>query len=61
MHSQLHFEIYRVLAADRVRPAPRVVIPARRQHPPPVRGRAAYVAARLARRLDSESAKRAVA
>ncbi len=61
MHSQLHFELYRVLAADRVRHAPRAVVPLRRQHPPPMRGRAAYVAARLARRLDSESAKRAVA
>jgi hypothetical protein len=61
MHSQLQFELYRVVAADRVRQAPRAVIPQRRQHPPPIRGRAAYAAARLARRLDSESAKRAVA
>ncbi len=61
MHSQLQFELYRVLAADRVRPAPRVVVPVRRQHPPPLRGRAAFAAARLARRLDSESARRAVA
>ena len=61
MHSQLHFELPRVLAADRVRNAPRAVVPLRRQHPPPIRGRAAFAAARLARRLDSESAKRAVA
>jgi hypothetical protein len=61
MHSQLHNELSRVLAADRIRDTPRVVIPVRRQHPPPIRGRAAYAAARLARRLDSESAKRAVA
>jgi hypothetical protein len=61
MHSQLHIDLARELAADRVREAPGVVIPVRRRHPPPVRGRAAYVAARLARRLDSESAKRAVA
>jgi hypothetical protein len=50
MHSQLQFELYRVMAADRVRDLPRAVIPVRRQHPPPIRGRVAYVAARLARR-----------
>ncbi len=61
MHSNLHQELYRTLAADRVRRAPRAVVPLRRHHPPPIRGRAAYAAARLARRLDSESAKRAVA
>ena len=61
MHSQLNDELYRVLAADRIREAPRAVIPVRRRHPPPLRGRAAYAAARLARRLDSESARRAVA
>lgn len=61
MHSLLHDQLYRTLAADRVRPAPRVVSPVRRQHPPPLRGRVAYVAARLARRLDSESARKAVA
>jgi hypothetical protein len=61
MHSQLHFELYRSEAADRARRAPGVVVPIRRQHPPPIRGRVAYVAARLARRLDSESARKAVA
>jgi hypothetical protein len=61
MHSNLHQELYRTLAADRVRRAPRAVVPLRRQHPPPIRGRVAYVAARLARRLDTESARRAVA
>ena len=61
MHSDLHQELYRAMAADRVRRAPRAVGPLRRQHPPPIRGRAAYVAARLARRLDSESARKAVA
>ena len=50
MHSQLQFELYRVMAADRVRDVPDVVVPLRRQHPPPIRGRVAYVAARLARR-----------
>ena len=57
MHSQLQFELYRVLAADRVADAPSAVIPVRRNHPPPIRGRVAYVAARLARRLDNESAR----
>ena len=61
MHSNLHEELYRTLAADRVRRAPRAVVPLRRQHPPPIRGRVAYAAARLARRLDTESARRAVA
>jgi hypothetical protein len=62
MHSQLSNELARVLAADRLRQAPSVVVvPGRRQHPPPIRGRAAYAAARLARRLDSESARKAVA
>ena len=61
MHSNLHQELYRTLAADRVRRAPRAVVPLRRQHPPPIRGRVAYAAARLARRLDTESARRAVA
>ena len=61
MHTLLQDQLYRADAADRVRRAPRAVAPLRRQHPPPLRGRAAYVAARLARRLDSESARRAVA
>ena len=62
MHTQLSNELIRVLAADRIRRAPSaVVVPARRQHPPPLRGRAAYAAARLARKLDTESARKAVA
>lgn len=61
MHSLLHDQMYRTNAADRAPRTPRAVIPERRLHPPPIRGRAAYAAARLARRLDSESAKRAVA
>ena len=61
MHSNLHQELYRAMAADRVRRAHRAVVPLRRQHPPPIRGRAAYAAARLARRIDPESARRAVA
>ena len=61
MHSTLHYELYRAEAADRARRAHRVAIPERRLHPPPLRGRAAYAAARLARRIDSESARRAIA
>jgi len=61
MHLQLHDELYRTIAADRIRNARRAAIPERRLHPPPIRGRAAYAAARLARRLDSESARRAIA
>jgi predicted SnoaL-like aldol condensation-catalyzing enzyme len=61
MHSLIQLELYHALAADRVRRAQRVVVPERRQHPPPVRGRAAYAAARLASRIDRESARKAVA
>ena len=61
MHSQLQFEIYRTLAADRVSDKRGAVVPRRRLHPPPIRGRVAYVAGRLASRLDSESARRAIA
>ena len=60
MYSDLHQELYRATAADRVRRAPRAVVPLRRQHPPPIRGRVAYAAGRLARRLDSESARKAI-
>ena len=60
MHSNIQYELYRAMAADRVRSDSRAVIPVRRMHPPPVRGRVAYVAARLASRLDYESARRAV-
>jgi hypothetical protein len=61
MHSNLEFELYRTLAADRIRDAQRAKFPVRRRHPPPLRGRVAYIAGRLARRLDSESAHRAIA
>ncbi len=61
MHSLLHDPLYRSLAAERVRHTPRAVTPGRRRHPPPLRGRVAYVAARLARRLDRESAQKALA
>jgi len=61
MHSNLHFELYRAEAADRVRRSHRAVVPLRRHHPPPIRGRVAYVAARLAKWIDGESARKAVA
>jgi hypothetical protein len=60
MHSTLHQELYRAEAADRVRRAHRAVLPLRRRHPPPVRGRVAYAAARLASRLDPETARKAI-
>jgi hypothetical protein len=61
MHSLNHHEIAHVEAADRVRRASRAPSPVRRHRPPPIRGRAAYAAGRLARRLDGESARRAIA
>ena len=61
MHSNLQLELYKTLAADRVRNAPGAPVPRRRRHPPPIRGRAAYAAARLANRIDAESARRAIA
>jgi hypothetical protein len=61
MHSNLHYELYRAEAADRVRRTHRAAPPLRRHHPPPIRGRVAYVAARLASWLDAESARKAVA
>lgn len=61
MHTLLQNELYRELAADRVRRAPRAVVPERRQHPPPIRGVVAYAAARLAHRIEPESARKAVA
>ena len=61
MHPTTEYALARTIAADRVERASRAVVPKRRMHPPPIRGRAAYVAARLARRLDTEQARRAVA
>ncbi len=61
MHSDLHDKLYRAEAADRVRRSHRAVVPLRRHHPPPIRGRAAYAAAWLASRIDRESARKAVA
>jgi len=61
MHSLNQQALGYVVAAERVESAQRVAKHARLQHPPPVRSRAAYVAARVARRLDSAAARRAVA
>jgi hypothetical protein len=61
MHS-LNQEAYaRSVVAERVVAAEREVQSSRLHHPPPVRSRAAYVAGRVARRLDIASARRAVA
>jgi hypothetical protein len=61
MHSLNHLDYARSIAAERVVSAEREVQASRLQHPPPVRSRVAYVAARVARRLDSASARRAIA
>jgi hypothetical protein len=61
MHS-LNQEAYaRSVVAERVVAAEREAQASRLQHPPPVRSRAAYAAARVARRLDPSAARRAVA
>ena len=60
-HPQMHYELARTNAADRAEQASRAALPKRRMHPPPMRGRMAYAAARLARRLDTEQARRAIA
>jgi hypothetical protein len=61
MHSLLHRELGNIEAADRIRRAHRAESPIRRRHPPPLRGRLAYAAVRLASRLDGESARKAIA
>ena len=61
MHSLNHPAYARAVAAERVEVADRKARAARLQHPPPVRSRAAYLAARVAHRLDSATARRAVA
>jgi hypothetical protein len=63
MHSLNHAVLASVSAAERGgRGRRRELRPARPERPPspPVRGRAAYAAGRLARRLDREMARRAV-
>ncbi len=61
MHSLNHPAYARSVAAERVSAAQREVKAARLQHPPPVRSRAAYAAGRLAHRVDSAAARKAVA
>jgi hypothetical protein len=60
MHSLSHYDLARAIADDRIRPISRGVARPRRHRPPPVRRHVAYAVARLADRLDSESARRAV-
>jgi len=61
MHSLNHNALAHAIAADRLRAVPRGVARPRRRKPPPVRGHMAYAVARLAGRLDHESARRGVA
>jgi hypothetical protein len=62
MHS-FNSTLVRTIADERIRAAQSHAVPRRRSDRPPkvpVRGRAAYVAGRFARRLDREMARRAV-
>ena len=61
MHSLNHIALADAIAADRIRSVPRGVARPRRHRPPPIRRHVAYAVARLAGRLDNESARRAVA
>jgi hypothetical protein len=61
VHSLNHTAYAHAVAADRLRPVARGVARPRRHRPPPVRRHVAYAVARVANRLDSESARRAVA
>ena len=61
MHSLNHPAYAQSVQAERVQAAEREAKSARLQHPPPVRSRVAYAAARVASRLDSKAARRAVA
>jgi hypothetical protein len=61
MHSLMHPVYAQSVEAERVQVAKREAKSARLQHPPPVRSRAAYAAGRVARRLDSAAARKAVA
>jgi hypothetical protein len=69
MHSLNQPDLARVIANDRVEIGQRRALPGSPIHPPPayraefhlpVRSRVAYLAARLARRLDPVEARRAV-
>ena len=61
MHSLAHNAYANAHAADRLRAVPRGVARTRRHRPPPIRRHVAYAVARVAGRLDNESARRAVA
>lgn len=61
MHPTIQYDLARTIIADRIERAPRAALPPRQSQPPPLRRRAAHVTARLARRLDHESARRAIA
>jgi hypothetical protein len=64
MHSLNHAVMGNQVAAERTRhPMVRAVRPERPERPPsaPMRARAAYAVGRMARRLDREMARRAVA
>ena len=61
MQPLIQYELARTIVADRIDRAPRAALPPRRPQPPPLRRRAAHAIARLARRLDHESARRAIA
>jgi hypothetical protein len=61
MQSLSHVVYAQVVAAERARSVPRAERAKQRHRPPPVRGRAASLAARLARRLDAEVARDVVA
>ena len=61
MHSLNHIAYGNVVAADRLRAVPRGIARTRRHRPPPIRGHVAYAVARLAGRLDGDSARRAIA
>jgi hypothetical protein len=61
MHSLNQSALGHVIAAERADSASRAERAARRHRPPPMRARAALVAARVAHRLDADAARRAVA
>jgi hypothetical protein len=61
MHSLNAIALAQVVAADRARSVSRADRAKQRHRPPPVRRRAAHVAARVARRLDAEAARNVVA
>ena len=61
MHSLNHPAYARSVVEERVEAAERAAKHGRSQHPPPVRSRAAYAVARIARRIDIAAARRAVA